>query len=293
MTVALIPIILRLSLRWRSSGTHSTATNLSDGFIVGAWISGIVLISINAWKNTLREHYRNWPASELYYGVPHDQSAHLLYVSWISLYFIYISLWMSKAAFLAFYYSILQDQGKRVKYVLCAASVFTACTFLLHMFLLTFWCHPISGNWNVDGELCSAVHSIQSVTISTFANVGTDLVIISIPISTLIKMRLGRRELSGLAFVFLMGSISIIAALARFVTLELVRKVPRASITHTIGKAWPIPYRSFSACAYAPINRCLGSCRDCLESAGCLPPEPAHVCSATPRFVLSTKFFSS
>jgi hypothetical protein len=236
MTLALIPIILRLSLRWKTHGAQTTATNISDCFIVGAWISGIVLISINTWKNSLRERYKNVPAEELYYGVPHDQSAHLLYVSWISLYFIYISLWMSKGAFLAFYYSILREQGKTVKIVLCAASIFTAATFLLHMFLLTFWCHPISGNWNVDGELCSAVHSIQSVTISTFANVGTDLVIISIPISTLVRMRLGKREISGLVFVFLMGSISIIAALARFVTLELVRKVPRASITHTIGK---------------------------------------------------------
>lgn len=238
MTLALIPILLRLSLRRKHVGPHSLATNMSDSFVLLAWLSGIVLISINAWKNSLRQKYVHYePKSDLYYMVPRPMAAHLLYVSWISLYFIYISLWCSKAAFLALYYSLFNISGsKKTRMVLYAASAFTLATFLLHMLLLTCWCHPIALNWNVDGELCSAVHSIRSVTISTFANVATDLVILAIPISALVGMRLGKVELSGLAFVFLMGSLSVVAALTRFICLELVRNVPRADITHTIGK---------------------------------------------------------
>ena len=206
-----------------------------------AWLSGIVLISINAWKNSLRERYVHAPPSSLYYMVPWDQAAHLLYVSWISLFFIYISLWCSKAAFLAFYYSLFSLQGKRIRIVLWCASIFTLATFILHMCLIAFWCSPISGNWNIEGHLCSAVHSIESVTISTFANVATDLVILSIPVSTLAGMRLGKAERTGLVFVFLMGSVSIVAALVRFVTLKLVEHVPRADITHTIGSSSPFP----------------------------------------------------
>jgi len=234
MTLALVFIILRLSLRHRQIHPPSFSTNLSDFFIVLSWLSGIVLISINTWKNALREKYIHAPKSELYYGVPRDESAHLLYVSWISLFFIYISLWCSKAAFLAFYHSLFSLQGRTSRIILICASVFTFCTFLLHMLLLTLWCHPISGNWEIDGELCSAVHSIESVTISTFTNVATDIVILSIPLSALASMTLSKRDWSGLFFVFLMGSISIVAALARFVTLKLVEHVPRASITHTI-----------------------------------------------------------
>lgn len=114
--------------------------------------------------------------------------------------------------------------------------MFTLATFLLHMFLIAFWCSPVSSNWSPPpGEhLCSAVHSMSSVTISTFTNVATDIVILAIPISTLMATQFGNKERAGLVFVFLMGSVSILAALVRFVTLKLVQSVPRAEITHTI-----------------------------------------------------------
>ncbi|PSN62017.1 hypothetical protein BS50DRAFT_638603 [Corynespora cassiicola Philippines] len=236
MTLALIPILIRISLRTRNRGLHSLAANTADAFVLLAWLSGCVLISINTWKNTLRMKYLSYPKESLYYGVPPSLSGHLLYVSWISLFSIYISLWAAKAAFLAFYYSIFSLQGRRARITLACACAFTAATFLVHMFLIAFWCSPISANWAPPpgGHLCSAVHSMSSVTISTFCNVATDLVILSIPISTLLSTNLGRTERAGLAFVFLMGSVSVVAALVRFVTLKLVQSVPRAEITHTI-----------------------------------------------------------
>ncbi|KAF2473992.1 uncharacterized protein BDR25DRAFT_386908 [Lindgomyces ingoldianus] len=236
MTLALIPILIRISLRQRSRGLHSLATNIADGFVILAWLSGCVLIAINTWKNSLRMKYLHSPPGMLYYGVPQPLSGHLLYVSWISLFFIYISLWSAKGAFLALYYSLFSLQGKRARITLAVACAFTASTFLLHMFLIAFWCSPISSNWSPPpGEhLCSAVHSMSSVTISTFTNIATDLIILSIPISTLLATQLGKSEKAGLAFVFLMGSVSILAALVRFITLKLVQNVPRAEITHTI-----------------------------------------------------------
>jgi hypothetical protein len=236
MILALIPILVRLSLRTRNRGLGTPASNIADFFVALSWLSGCVLISINTWKNNLRIKYLSADPSTLYYGVPEELSGHLLYVSWISLFFIYVSLWSAKAAFLAFYYSIFSLQGKRARITLAVACVFTAATFLLHMFLIAFWCSPISLNWSPPPgqHLCSAVHSISSVTISTFTNIATDLVILSIPISTLLATQLGKTERAGLAFVFLMGSVSIVAALIRFVTLKLVQNVPRAEITHTI-----------------------------------------------------------
>lgn len=236
MTLALVPIIIRISLRTRNRGISSPAVNIADGFVILAWLSGCVLISINTWKNNLRMQYLSAPHSSLYYGVPKELSGHLLYVSWISLFFIYISLWSAKAAFLAFYYSIFSLQGRRTRIALLCACLFTLATFLTHMFLIAFWCSPISSNWEPDPVkgLCSAVHSMESVTISTFTNIATDLVILSIPISTLLKTTLQRKERAGLFFIFLMGSISVLAALVRFVCLKLVQSIPRASITHTI-----------------------------------------------------------
>ncbi|KAF1993691.1 hypothetical protein P154DRAFT_383465, partial [Amniculicola lignicola CBS 123094] len=236
MTLALLPILVRLSLRTRNRGLSTPATNFCDFFIVLAWLAGAVLICINTWKNNLRMKYLNDPPETLYYGTPRSLSGHLLYVSWISLFFIYISLWASKAAFLALYYSIFSLQGKRIRIALAVACVFTLATFLMHMFLIAFWCSPISSNWSPPpgGNLCSAVHSIDSVTISTFTNVATDIVILAIPIASLMNTTMGRTERAGLVFVFLMGSVSIIAAIVRFGTLKAVQGVAKANITHTI-----------------------------------------------------------
>ncbi|KAL1651962.1 hypothetical protein SLS58_000085 [Diplodia intermedia] len=270
MTLALIPILLRFHLRRRQRQRQLQpqpfTRNLSDALILLSWLSGIVLISINTWKNSLRQHYIHQPPSSLYYGVPRPLAAHLLYVSWISLFFIYIALWSAKFALLAFYASLLRLQGRWARVTLACATLFATGTFALHMALLTRWCKPVSSNWNVDGELCSAVHDIESVTVSTAANVATDLAILCIPLFALASLlrrdngggsigstgstggypdgsssplsvggvAFTKSELSGLAFVLAMAALSITAALARFVTLELVQHVPKANITHTI-----------------------------------------------------------
>ncbi|KAI0200949.1 hypothetical protein F4808DRAFT_460456 [Astrocystis sublimbata] len=249
LTIALIPIILRFWLRWREAGPPRSSRNISDSLIVLSWLSGLVLISINAWKNSLRQQYVHYPASDLYYGVPRPLSAHLLYVSWISLYFIYISLWAAKFALISFFAGILsvlelmRTRGARP--IVAFVIIYTTSTFILHIALLTRWCSPVSRNWDIDGELCSAVHDIRSVTISTIANISTDLVILSLPIFALATSARGRRALttesrvtkaewSGFAFVVAVAALSIVAALARWVTLNSVRNVPKADITHTI-----------------------------------------------------------
>ncbi|KAI1758113.1 hypothetical protein F4782DRAFT_13185 [Xylaria castorea] len=246
MTIALIPIILRFWLRWREAKPQPVTRNISDGLIVFSWLSGIVLISINAWKNSLRQQYIHYPPSELYYSVPRHLSAHLLYVSWISLYFIYLSLWAAKFALIAFFAGVMKLMETRAARLFVAfATFYTTSTFILHIALLTRWCDPVSRNWDIDGELCSAVHDIKSVTISTAANISTDLVILSLPIFALTTLSRERRALttetrvtkaewSGFALVIAVAALSIVAALARWITLQLVHNVPKANITHTI-----------------------------------------------------------
>ncbi|KAI0408452.1 hypothetical protein F4802DRAFT_594386 [Xylaria palmicola] len=246
MTLALIPIVLRFWLRWREAKPQPKTRNLSDGLIVLSWLSGLVLISINAWKNTLRQRYVHYPPSELYYSVPRHLSSHLLYVSWISLFFIYISLWAAKFALIAFFASVMRLMETRVARLFVAFATFYATgTFVLHVALLARWCTPVTRNWDVSGELCSAVHDIRSVTISTAANISTDLVILALPLFALTTLSRERRALttqtrttkaewSGFALVIAVAALSIVAALARWITLELVQSVPKANITHTI-----------------------------------------------------------
>lgn len=87
LTLALVFVLLRLWIRrTKQRELVSTALNVSDGATVGAWISGLVLVCINTWKNTERMHYISWPTEDLYYGVPEDKAGHLLLVhhySWL------------------------------------------------------------------------------------------------------------------------------------------------------------------------------------------------------------------
>ncbi|KAK7915320.1 hypothetical protein PG985_013023 [Apiospora marii] len=310
MTLALLPLLLRFWLRYKENKAQPWTRNVSDGLVVLSWLAGIVLISINAWKNMLRYRYIHYPdQSQLYYMVPRSQSAHLLYVSWVSLFFIYISLWAAKFALLAFFAGVLlpvdgggtsvQQRGW-IRVVLVSCTVFTAATFGLHTALLTAWCRPVSSNWNIDGQLCSAVHDINSVTISTVANIATDLAILSLPLIALFtKSRerrvlmatdalqlqeqpvavIGRAELTGVAFVVAMSALSITAALARFVTLKLVQHVPRANITHTID-VWALVEIVASLMAVSlPTLRVFVRRRRTRRSGG-LPRRPGEGCSS-------------
>ncbi|XXG98219.1 hypothetical protein Hte_004541 [Hypoxylon texense] len=247
MAFALIPIVLRFWVRSREAQQRHLALNLSDGLVLLSWISGMVLISINMWKNNLRQHYVHFPPSELYYEVPRPLASHVLYVSWISLFFIYISLWAAKFSLLAFFASFMRQMNNRSTRIVfvCACGV-TAATFLLHILLLTVWCSPVSSNWALEGYQCSAVHDIKSVSISTAANIATDIIIIAVPIVAFfilnrerrgLTMRtgMGKAEISGIVFVICMAALSIVAALARWVTLLLVQNAPKPNITHTIN----------------------------------------------------------
>ncbi|RPA94768.1 hypothetical protein L873DRAFT_1393888 [Choiromyces venosus 120613-1] len=232
-------VVLRIWERTsRRAGPRSVASIASDIFVICSYISAIAFIGINTWKNTLRIKHRGQP--NLYYGVPMNLSAHLLKVSWVSLFFIYISLWCAKGGFIAFYFELFNkdaDLGRRCKVAGAIVSVITFLTFVLHMLLLQFWCRPVSLNWDINGHLCSAVHSMESVTISTFANVGTDLLIIMLPILVLKNLTFRKSALWGWLFILFIGSISIVAALVRYGALRAVWGQPKASVTHTIDVA--------------------------------------------------------
>jgi hypothetical protein len=155
MIFTLCIILLRFAVRHRGARlvpglpkpVNSRAAILSDIFVITSWLSGIVLILINTWKNHQRFEYRHDDPAQLYYGVPHDLASHLLYESWLSLYFIYISLYFSKAAFIAFYYDLFFDHSKKMRIMLLGTSVLTFLTFMVQMMLLSFWCQPVNLNW--------------------------------------------------------------------------------------------------------------------------------------------------
>ena len=110
---------------------------------------------------------------------------------------------------------------------------------MLRVGLIAFWCSLVSANRAppLEKSLCSAVHSIASVTISKVANIATDVIILSIPVHALwiSATKFGGTERADLLFVFAMGSVDVLAAPVSCVCLKLIQDVPKARSTHTIG----------------------------------------------------------
>jgi len=65
-------------------------------------------------------------------------------------------------------------------------------------------------------------------------NIATDILILAVPLSVLHTLQLGRRQAVALAVVFLIGGLSIFAAVARFVIIfPKIRRNAKAPIVHT------------------------------------------------------------
>ena len=71
-------VFLRLWVRSRRRGIPSTAAIISDVFVACSYVSAIVFVGVNTWKNSLRMKYRDQKGT--YYGVPKNLSGHLLKV---------------------------------------------------------------------------------------------------------------------------------------------------------------------------------------------------------------------
>lgn len=65
-------------------------------------------------------------------------------------------------------------------------------------------------------------------------NIATDIFILAVPLSVLHTLQLGRRQAVALVVVFLIGGLSIFAAVARFVIIfPKIKKNAKAPIVHT------------------------------------------------------------
>lgn len=65
-------------------------------------------------------------------------------------------------------------------------------------------------------------------------NIATDIFILAVPLSVLHTLQLGRRQVVALVVVFLIGGLSIFAAVARFVVIfPKIKKNAKAPIVHT------------------------------------------------------------
>ncbi|KAG0125292.1 hypothetical protein HOY82DRAFT_493150 [Tuber indicum] len=130
----------------------------------------------------------------------------------------YSAVWSAKASFLAMYFALGEKLNKWMRKVLLVATIFTAVAWVAVIIINLMWCRPLSRTWEVvvptDPQYCMYL-DLPVLAIHFSLNISTDLFLLSFSLILLRSVHMQRREVAGFAFVILIGSTSIIGAIAR------------------------------------------------------------------------------
>lgn len=158
-----------------------------------------------------------------------------------------LTIWLIKSCLLIMYnrMTTVLPQHKLV----IATSVYVGLTFVtMEVLYLGVWCRPFNQYWAVppNSSQCSAATN-HLITNAVF-NISSDLIIISIPMPLLFKVRLPKKNKIILFMIFLIGAFTIVAAALN----------KYYSFTHPFGTEWTIWYlrESYTAilCANLPLT---------------------------------------
>ncbi|KAI5811300.1 hypothetical protein DFH27DRAFT_20296 [Peziza echinospora] len=143
-------------------------------------------------------------------------------------------LWLLKGAFLAFYWRLFARTKTRFLYLLLISSIVTFITYVIVITIHFTWTNPASSNWTSsleDFPKISSMNSLTTLTIGSFLNIGTDLMILLLPLLIIRSYNLKRREKIGLTFTFAVGTFSVAASVVRYVILYQPYKYPPATLS--------------------------------------------------------------
>ncbi|RPB05296.1 hypothetical protein L873DRAFT_1663442 [Choiromyces venosus 120613-1] len=134
----------------------------------------------------------------------------------------YSAVWSAKASFLAMYFALGEKLGKKMRMLLLVASIFTGVTWVAIVIINLMWCRPLSRTWEVvvpiDPQYCMYL-DLPVLGIHFAFNISTDLFLLLFSLILLRSVHMQRREAAGFAFVILIGSISIVGAIARLAVI--------------------------------------------------------------------------
>ncbi|KAL1794852.1 hypothetical protein ACET3X_006668 [Alternaria dauci] len=140
-----------------------------------------------------------------------------------------ITIWLVKACLLIMYnrMTLVLPQHK----IVVATSIYVAIAFVvMEVLYLGVWCRPFNQYWAVppNSKQCSAATN-HLITNAVF-NISSDLIILSIPMPLLFKVRLPKKNKTILFVIFCIGAFTIVAAVLN----------KYYSFTNPFGTEWTI-----------------------------------------------------
>lgn len=193
---------------------------LSDYFILSSWLAVGMVCAFNTILYVLQLNYSEPGLSRTMamLMMPYKQviiSAKIVFAMNITYVFL---MWLVKASFLSLLAPPFLHLPLKYRLLFWSVALYNFLTFLVVLALNIFWCFPVSRNWTVFpiNEYCTPALSSVVFIITFVVHITTDLTVLILPLFIISSLGMqSRREHAGIAFVFIIGGISIAASVAR------------------------------------------------------------------------------
>ncbi|KAH7367401.1 hypothetical protein B0T11DRAFT_275230 [Plectosphaerella cucumerina] len=201
--VAVLFVLARLWVRVRKFG----AVAIDDGLIVLATccLIGDLIIQQHMWNLGMADIPNAGPDNFVQIMkmiVPGS----ILYVS---------SLWAIKIA-LVLFYKRLAAPGTSLQMIYNIALGILAASWTTIFFHIIFQCFPHDKRWSQDPTYqCDPAAAEVNYWLTILLNIGTDIAIISLPISMVMSLQMKLKQKIGVAAIFCLGFLVVIASIIR------------------------------------------------------------------------------
>ncbi|KAF3039020.1 hypothetical protein E8E12_007244 [Didymella heteroderae] len=203
-TVAAVPfVVLRMYTRWAKFGGLA----IEDGLIVLALLCLIGDLAI-------QQHMWNLGLGNMAAVTPENLKGIMQMIVPGSVLYV-ASLWAVKFA-LVLFYKRLAVPGSRLVTVYNVALGGLAVTFLIIFFDILFQCYPYDKRWSADPAYqCDPKAATANYWITILFNIISDAIIISLPITMVMRLQMKLKQKLGVAAVFALGVFVIISSIIR------------------------------------------------------------------------------
>ncbi|KAB2578207.1 hypothetical protein DBV05_g3168 [Lasiodiplodia theobromae] len=202
--VAGLFLVSRLWVRWDNMG----GLYLDDYLITAAFccLVGDLAIQQRMWNIGLKNMAEVTPEHFV-------EMMKLIYPGSI---FYTLSLWLIKAGLVIFYKRLAGHTYKYLQKLYNATLIWLVVSWLAIFFDTIFRCYPLDRTWSQDpSRACPASAATINYWITITFNITTDVLIICLPISMVMKLNLPLKQKLGVASIFALGFVVVIVSIIR------------------------------------------------------------------------------
>ncbi|OLN95498.1 hypothetical protein CCHL11_05156 [Colletotrichum chlorophyti] len=129
-----------------------------------------------------------------------------------------LGFYFPRFSLLAFYNELFPRTEKKLRIGLWLVTAYTTCAFIAAIFVDFFWCgSDVSVNWAESDATCTLVNSSEPMYVNWSIGIVSELLVFALPFGILKLKALQRKERRALLFIFLLGIVTILTSIARFV----------------------------------------------------------------------------